>query len=330
MKPCPSARQRGVFTIFSTLASVAMLAFVGLVVDAGRMMLVRGELQGAADACALAAAAELNNSADGLASARAAQVGRQLIVDWSRRNFQSESIAHTDVSIRLSKNLVESGFSTTGTADARVVECRVAHPGLTPVLIQLAGVNSFAFEAVARAGLVTGGRVCALPLALSNVAYTLRATYPYSPYLLLAEHSGGALRDTASYVDQLAKWGNCSVTTAARIITLGTLPPAVAAALDARYANDPEVGTATGTTPRRVLAVPLVNSATGLTDRRWACVELMGGGQFRFLGYTHDGAAFVPLSTTKPWCIASGQPFGIQVVRNVPRPTGPFVAALLK
>ena len=328
MKHNPSARQRGVFTIISTLAAIAVLAFVGLVVDAGRMMVVHAELQNAADACALAAAAELDNSADGTASARAKQAGRQLVVSWSRQNFQSEAIGSAEVEIRLSA-AVNGTFSETGSASARVVQCRLTHPGLRSVLMKLADVIDMTPQAVARAGLVPGGRVCALPLALRNQTYTLGASYTMAPYLLLAEHSGRALADDASYTEQVTKWGSCMVSTTPHPITLGVLPPAVVSALDARYANDPETGAGTGTTPRRVLAVPLVDSTTGVTDRRWACLALTGNGSFKFLGYTNDGT-FVPPATSKPWCIASGQPLGIHKVGTITYSTGPFVPALLQ
>lgn len=328
MKHCPSARQRGVFTIFSTLAAVTMLLFVGLVVDTGRMMVMHGELQSAADACVIAAAAELNNSADGKASARAALAGKQLVVNWARQNFQSDAIAEAEVEVQLG-TAPNGSFSTAGTASARVAQCRITPSGLSTILMQLAGISDLTPQAVARAGLVPGGSVCALPLALRKQSYTIGQVLDLVTYLRVAEFGGGALKDDASYVDQVAKWGSCMVNTTPRTITIGPLPSLVATALDARYTNDPEVGSAPGTTPRRVLAVPLVNIADNKMDRQWACLELTGNGFFKFLGYANDGT-LVPPTTTKPWCVASGQPLGIHKVSTITYSNGPFVPALLK
>jgi len=328
MKHSLVVRQRGVFTIISTLAAVTVLLFVGLVVDAGRMMLVHAELQNAADACALAAAGELNNSPNGTASTRAALAGKQIVANWSLQNFQSEPISSADVALRFSTSL-NGTFSETGSASARVAECRITHPGLSSVLMKLADLTNLTPQAVARAGLVPGGRVCTLPLALRNQTYAVGTSYTLAPYLLLTEHSGGALKDDASYNNLIANWGSCLVSTLPHIVTLGDLSASVIAAIDARHANDPEVGAGTGTTPRRVLAVPLVDSTTKLTDRRWACIELVGNGYFKFLGYANDGT-FVPPATTKPWCIASGQPLGIHKLGTITYTTGPFVPALLQ
>jgi hypothetical protein len=324
----PAARQKGVFTIISTLGVISLLLFVGMVVDAGRVMLVHAELQGAADACALAAAAELNNSSDGSASARAEQAGRKVVQHWWRQNFQSESIDSAGIDIRWSSAL-NGAYSTTASANARVIQCRISYLGLTSVLMKLADVTNLLPQAVARAGLVPGGQVCALPLALRNQVYTVGTSYTLTPYLQLAELSGGALQSDSIYTAQITNWGDCMVNTVPHSVTLGALSSAFTTALQTRYANDPELGSVAGTTARRVLAVPVVDTATNITDRRWACLELLGGGNFKFLGYANDGT-FVPPSATKPWCVASGLPLGVHKVGAVTYATGPFVPGLLQ
>ena len=50
-------KQQGVFTVITAMAAVVLLAMVGLAVDISRLMVVRGELKNATDACALAAVA---------------------------------------------------------------------------------------------------------------------------------------------------------------------------------------------------------------------------------------------------------------------------------
>ena len=328
MKHGPSVRQKGVFTIISTFAAVAVLLFVGMVVDAGRMMVVHAEMQNAANACALAAAAELNNSADGSAPARAALVGRQLVLNWYRQNFQSEAIQSAEVDIQFS-SAINATYTAAGSANARVAQCTLTHPGLNSVLMKLADITTLLPHAVARAGLVPGGNACALPLALKNQTYTVGTSYTLTPNLQLAEFSGSALQADSTYTTQMAHWGTCMVSTTPHLITLGTLSSVFVTALNTRYANDPELGASTGTTPRRLLAVPVVDSATRITDKRWACLELTGSDNFKFLGYSNDGT-FVPPTGTKPWCIASGLPLGIYKVGAVTYTTGPFVPALLQ
>lgn len=322
----PAARQKGVFTIISTLGVISLLLFVGMVVDAGRVMLVHAELQGAADACALAAAAELNNRTD--ASARAEQAGRKVVQHWWRQNFQSESIDSAEIDIRWSSAL-NGAYSTTPSANALVVQCRLSHPGLASVLMKLADITNLLPQAVARAGLVPGGQVCALPLALRNQVYTVGNSYTLTPYLQIAELSGGALQSDSIYTAQITNWGGCMVSTVPHVITLGELSSTFTTALQARYASDPELGSTPGTTARRVLAVPVVDTTTKITDRRWACLELLGGENFKFLGYANNGA-FVPPSATTPWCVASGLPFGVHKVGAVTYATGPFVPGLLQ
>ena len=344
MKYGPSVRQEGVFTIISTLAAVVVLLFLGIVVDAGRMMVVHAEMQNAADACALAAAAELNNSTDGSAPSRAALVGQQLVLNWYRQNFQSEAIESAEVDIQFS-SAINGTYTAAGSANARVAQCTLTHSGLSSVLMKLADITTLLPHAVARAGLVPGGNVCALPLVLplprdpnntKQLLYTkykindpTSPTYSLTSSLQLAEFSGGAPQPDSTYTAQIAKWGTCMVSTTPHLITLGTLSPVFVTALNSRYANDPELGASTGTTPRRVLTVPVVDSTTSKTDTRWACLELTGADTFKFLGYSNDGT-FVPPAGTKPWCIASGLPLGIYKVGAVTYTTGPFVPALLQ
>ena len=345
MKYGPSVRQKGVFTIISTLAAVAVLLFVGMVVDAGRMMVVHAEMQNAADACALAAAAELNNSTDGTAPSRAALVGRQLVLNWYRQNFQSEAIQSAEVDIQFS-SAINGTYTAAGSANARVAQCTLTHPGLNSVLMKLADITTLLPHAVARAGLVPGAKVCALPLALDA---NLVANLVLNPkgrqltMLKLAEHSGNTPSSNRSpYIDQIMNESACMVSTAKHLIGISDLSAStttctcgspctdIVAALNARYTCDPELHASPGTTPRRVIAVPTYDSSNKYTARNWACLELKGAGTFDFLGYSNDGNTFVPPAATKPWCIASGLPLGIDKSGTVNYPTGPFVPALLQ
>lgn len=90
-------RQRGAIVIMSAFLLVVMLGMVALAVDVGRLMVVRNELQNAADAAALAGAARLDNymSPDWAGAAEAATLAVP-------RN-------HSD-KIPLVEGIVETGF----------------------------------------------------------------------------------------------------------------------------------------------------------------------------------------------------------------------------
>src|SRR6266536_901867 len=62
--------ERGVVMVLVALLLTALFAFLGFVLNAGHATSVRGELQNASDAAALAAARELNGQTDGITAAR--------------------------------------------------------------------------------------------------------------------------------------------------------------------------------------------------------------------------------------------------------------------
>ena len=62
--------ERGVLMVLVALLLTALFAFLGFVLNAGHATSVRGELQNASDAAALAAARELNGQTDGITAAR--------------------------------------------------------------------------------------------------------------------------------------------------------------------------------------------------------------------------------------------------------------------
>lgn len=65
-------RQRGAFAVMTAVLIVVLLAFCGLAMETSRLYNRKAELQTAADAIALAAAAKLNGTTEGIADARTA------------------------------------------------------------------------------------------------------------------------------------------------------------------------------------------------------------------------------------------------------------------
>ena len=64
--------QRGFVLIATCIALTILLAMAGFAIDIGRMYVIKSELQAYADAAALSAAVELNDSGSGLTQAQAA------------------------------------------------------------------------------------------------------------------------------------------------------------------------------------------------------------------------------------------------------------------
>ena len=110
-------RSRGIFAVSTALALLVLLGFVGLAIDASRLQLVQAELQNAADACALAAALELNGLSD--APARASLVGQFVGGERNRRDFQSVRVNTSPVNLTFSPTLGGSYQSAGGGAVAR-------------------------------------------------------------------------------------------------------------------------------------------------------------------------------------------------------------------
>jgi Flp pilus assembly protein TadG len=80
-------RERGVTAVVVAIVLTVIAGFAALVINVGHMMAIRGQLQGATDSAALAAAVELDGSAEGLTAARAAAV------DYAARHATDRGMA---------------------------------------------------------------------------------------------------------------------------------------------------------------------------------------------------------------------------------------------
>jgi Flp pilus assembly protein TadG len=86
------ARQRGAVLVWFALSFLALIGFIGVGVDVGRMYIVRNEAQSFADAAALAAAVELNGTTAGITAATAAARS-----NWGKYHFGSLTFPTPDV-----------------------------------------------------------------------------------------------------------------------------------------------------------------------------------------------------------------------------------------
>ncbi|HEX6705496.1 MAG TPA: pilus assembly protein TadG-related protein [Albitalea sp.] len=157
----PATRQRGNVSLIVALSSLALLGFAGIAVDAGRMFVNKTELQTAADACALAAAAELTCDVSGggvcaaayLQNAEAAGI---FVAGRSRRDFQSTAVVIAPADVRFSTALAPNANYLSRTAGAptnsRYAMCIARFAGLVPWFMTLLGAPT---QTVQSAGVAT-------------------------------------------------------------------------------------------------------------------------------------------------------------------------------
>lgn len=179
--------------------------------DAGRLFVVKAEMQNAMDACALAAAAQIG--APTAAQLAIAEAHGKRVGSLNKANFQGTSIAEADITVLFSSAATpDSGFVTRDAVanPATVVwtQCRANRNNLNSFLVKVIdivsdtkAIASKSTGASAVATLAPGTTACALPLAVcrgeSGVADS--CYHPTAPFNLTkgcwlqgAEDPGGA------------------------------------------------------------------------------------------------------------------------------------------
>ena len=155
------ARQRGSVAIIVALSAAVLLGFAGIALDVGRLFVNKTELQTAADACALAAAAELTCDTSGggvcspsyLQNAEAAGV---FVAGLGRRDFQSQAavIAASDVkfSTTLAPNANYLSRADGAPTQSRYAMCTARSTGLVPWFMMMLGAGN---QTVVSSGVAT-------------------------------------------------------------------------------------------------------------------------------------------------------------------------------
>ena len=113
--------ERGSVLAVSTLGMLAFLLATGLCVDVGHFYLVKGELQNAADAAALAAASSLNSDDGGITAATDMAVGSFNNYEF---NHKQATITRTDVRFAVNLSDFDAGLDMSE-ATAKAVASRV-------------------------------------------------------------------------------------------------------------------------------------------------------------------------------------------------------------
>ncbi len=172
--------QRGAVAITLALAMAVLIGFVGLALDVGRLYVTRGELQNAADSCALASAQDLTG-ANPLAIAEAAGITAG---SGNRVMFQNEAVAlQVDSSVQFSTALngvynTKDAVPAADLPNIKYVRCSVSRAGIPTwfmrVLNLLPGVQIGDQTVVANAVAtrIAAQTNCALPVAICTTALT--------------------------------------------------------------------------------------------------------------------------------------------------------------
>lgn len=201
-------RQRGAVAIVVALSIFVLIGMIGLAIDLGRMFVIKTELQNAADACALAAAKELDGDADAITRADAAgiRVGTRNEV-----NFQSAAATVTMASLTYNEALSPNGDynRTIDPENAKYVMCTVSRPGIGLLFMNVLGFGNQTVNAYAVATLAHGQTTCAIPIGICrdpDPGYSQTSEPPWG--LEIGKWYGGKFNTTQSVCESGTTTGN--------------------------------------------------------------------------------------------------------------------------
>ena len=155
-------RQHGSVVIFFLIMLPILIATMGLALDVGKFFIVKSELQNAADACALAAAYELDGTSSQFTRANAAGLN---LAAKNNVYFQQGAVAGTTVQF---STTATGGYANPAPANASFVRCNVSQPNVATWFIQMVGIGNQTIPATAVASNVPGQTTCALPIGVCS------------------------------------------------------------------------------------------------------------------------------------------------------------------
>ena len=174
--------QKGAVAIIVALSLPVLIGMAGLALDLGKLYVTKTELQNAADACALAAAVELDGTDSQFAKAESVGIA---VGELNKSFFQSGFVkfaAEDAVKFATSLNgsyLTKTAASGSGApADYKFVQCSANRADVPNYLIPVLGVlgstvaSSSDIAAAAIASNRPGQTTCALPIGICSSAVT--------------------------------------------------------------------------------------------------------------------------------------------------------------
>ena len=178
------------------LLLVVLVGMFGLVVDSGQLYVNKAELQSAADACALAAAQELNcqsaaaGGAAGIVNCPAsfllaAETAGSFVGAKNKARLQSSAVTIAAADVRFSTTLgPNSGYLSRAdgaNVNARFAMCIARSNGVTPWVMGVVGATPTNLSAVGVATQAPGKSFCsAAPIGLCNVAGGTAPNFGYT------------------------------------------------------------------------------------------------------------------------------------------------------
>jgi hypothetical protein len=163
-------RQRGAVAVVVGLTIFVLIGMIGLALDLGQMFVNKTELQNAADACALAAARELDGNADALTRADAAGV---LVGTQNGVGFQDAAVTLTAADISYSEHLSpNNAYQTSDNANpatSKFAMCEVERDDIGMWFMGALGFDDQTVRAYAVATLAPSQSTCALPIGMCKM-----------------------------------------------------------------------------------------------------------------------------------------------------------------
>lgn len=159
-------RQSGSVAIMVALSLFVLVGMIGLVLDLGHLYIIKTELQNASDACALAAARELNGDANSLTRAENAGI---TVGGRNRVDFQSGLVSIQSSDITFSETLdgsYVSSASVSNIANVKYVKCTLPLGGVQPWFMAALGAGTQTVGSMAVATLAPSQTNCAVPIGL--------------------------------------------------------------------------------------------------------------------------------------------------------------------
>ena len=161
-------RQRGAVAVVVGISIFVLVGMIGLALDLGQMFVNKTELQNAADACALAAARELDGNADALTRADDAGmlVGGQNLVGFQKAvvTLDADDITYSD---QLSPN--STYLNNADPTKAKFAMCQVERSGIGMWFMGALGFADQTVRAYAVATLAPSQSTCALPIGMCKM-----------------------------------------------------------------------------------------------------------------------------------------------------------------